>query len=140
MLVGGIRVGDDAATRLQVRVSVLQPDCTDRDARIEAHAGQVRNASGGRPYIDHPVAVAAQLVEHDFSDEVLAAALLHDVVEDSELRIEDIRRVYLPALRHRILLNFEAQAENIPSDTILTQILKEVKEKGTEMVGTAVRA
>ena len=29
---------------------------------------------------------------------------------------EDIRRVYLPALRHRIILNFEAQAENISSD------------------------
>ena len=28
----------------------------------EAHAGQIRNASGGRPYIDHPVAVAEQLV------------------------------------------------------------------------------
>ena len=57
----------------------------------EAHAGQTRNASGGRPYIDHPVAVAAQLVEHGFSDEVLAAALLHDVVEDSELEVPDIR-------------------------------------------------
>jgi MoxR-like ATPase len=45
---------------------------------------------------------------------------------------EDIRRVYLPALRHRVLLNFEAQAENIPSDTVLMQILKEVKEKGPE--------
>src|SRR5712691_1727180 len=32
---------------------------------------------------------------------------------------EDIRRVYLPAMRHRILLNFEAQAENIPSDDVL---------------------
>src|SRR5437899_4931994 len=42
---------------------------------------------------------------------------------------EDIRRVYLPALRHRILLNFEAQAENIPSDQVLAQILNEVKEK-----------
>jgi MoxR-like ATPase len=42
---------------------------------------------------------------------------------------EDIRRVYLPALRHRILLNFEAQAENIPSDLVLQHILKEVKEK-----------
>jgi MoxR-like ATPase len=41
---------------------------------------------------------------------------------------EDIRRVYLPALRHRVLLNFEAQAENIPSDQVLGQILKEVKE------------
>jgi (p)ppGpp synthase/HD superfamily hydrolase len=57
----------------------------------EAHAGQTRNASGGRPYIDHPVAVAAHLVEHRFSDEVLAAALLHDVVEDSELEVPDIR-------------------------------------------------
>jgi MoxR-like ATPase len=42
---------------------------------------------------------------------------------------EDIRRVYLPALRHRILLNFEAQAENIPSDKVLLNILTEVKEK-----------
>ncbi len=46
---------------------------------------------------------------------------------------EDIRRVYLPALRHRILLNFEAQAENIPSDTVLAQILNEVKEKAPEL-------
>src|SRR2546426_552375 len=40
---------------------------------------------------------------------------------------EDIRKVYLPALRHRIILNFEAQAENIAPDTILEEILKEVK-------------
>ena len=42
---------------------------------------------------------------------------------------EDIRRVYLPALRHRILLNFEAQAENISTDAVLTDIVKEVKEQ-----------
>jgi MoxR-like ATPase len=42
---------------------------------------------------------------------------------------EDVRKVYLPALRHRILLNFEAQAENVPSDAVLQQVLKEVKEK-----------
>src|SRR5262245_10016763 len=51
---------------------------------------------------------------------------------------EDIRRVYLPALRHRILLNFEAQAENIPSDKVLTTLLNEVKEKGEP--ATAIRA
>jgi MoxR-like ATPase len=48
---------------------------------------------------------------------------------------EDVRRVYLPAMRHRVLLNFEAQAENIPSDQVLTQILKDVKEKGPEIAG-----
>jgi len=42
---------------------------------------------------------------------------------------EDIRRVYMPAMRHRILLNFEAQAENIPSDQVLAGILNEIKEK-----------
>ena len=45
---------------------------------------------------------------------------------------EDIRKVYLPALRHRVLLNFEAQAENIPADAVLAQILKEVKERPPE--------
>jgi MoxR-like ATPase len=52
---------------------------------------------------------------------------------------EDIRRVYLPALRHRVLLNFEAQAENIPSDQVLANILNEVKEKAPEVM-TTVRA
>jgi MoxR-like ATPase len=42
---------------------------------------------------------------------------------------EDVRTVYLPALRHRVLLNFEAQAENISSDTVLTQVIDTVKEK-----------
>jgi MoxR-like ATPase len=42
---------------------------------------------------------------------------------------EDLRRVYLPSLRHRILLNFEAQAENIDPDRVLLDILEGVPEK-----------
>lgn len=56
-----------------------------------AHAGQVRNGSGGMPYIEHPQAVAALLAEHGHDDEVLAAALLHDVVEDSDTTVEELR-------------------------------------------------
>jgi MoxR-like ATPase len=41
---------------------------------------------------------------------------------------EDIRKAYLPALRHRILLNFEAQAENIAADTILAQVIQDIPE------------
>jgi MoxR-like ATPase len=41
---------------------------------------------------------------------------------------EDIRKAYLPALRHRILLNFEAQAENIPADNVLAQVAQDVPE------------
>jgi GTP pyrophosphokinase len=56
-----------------------------------AHAGQIRNGSGGRPYIEHPLAVAEQLAAHGGSDTVLAAALLHDVVEESDTGVDQIR-------------------------------------------------
>ncbi|HUY34312.1 MAG TPA: MoxR family ATPase [Pirellulales bacterium] len=42
---------------------------------------------------------------------------------------EDVRRVYLPAMRHRVLLNFEAQAEGIESDQVLLDLLEGVPEK-----------
>jgi MoxR-like ATPase len=42
---------------------------------------------------------------------------------------EDIRRVYLPAMRHRVVPNFEAQAEGITSDQVLLEILDLVPEK-----------
>jgi (p)ppGpp synthase/HD superfamily hydrolase len=57
----------------------------------DAHAGQIRNGSGGMPYIDHPIAVAELLAEHDYGDDVLAAALLHDVVEESEVGVDQVR-------------------------------------------------
>jgi MoxR-like ATPase len=42
---------------------------------------------------------------------------------------EDVRRVYLPAMRHRIVVNFEAQADGIEADKVLVQIQEEVPEK-----------
>ena len=60
------------------------------EAAREAHAGQIRNGSGGVPYIEHPLAVADLLAEHGFDDEVLAAALLHDVVEESDTGVTEI--------------------------------------------------
>lgn len=58
------------------------------------HAGQVRNGAGGMPYIEHPVTVAAALDEHGYREEVLAAALLHDVVEDSDTTLDDLREPF----------------------------------------------
>ncbi len=42
---------------------------------------------------------------------------------------EDVRRVYLPAMRHRVIPNFEAQAEGVTSDQVLLEILDQVPEK-----------
>ena len=58
------------------------------------HAGQVRNGSGGMPYVEHPIRVAAILDELGYGDEVLAAALLHDVVEDSETTLDELREKF----------------------------------------------
>jgi len=45
---------------------------------------------------------------------------------------EDLRRVYLPSLRHRVLLNFEAQAEGVNTDEVLLKVLDTVSEKDQE--------
>ncbi|MDX6601778.1 MAG: hypothetical protein QOF13_980 [Solirubrobacterales bacterium] len=59
-----------------------------------AHAGQLRRGSDGQPFIEHPLAVAERLVDHRYGDEVLAAALLHDVVEKSETSIAEVREQF----------------------------------------------
>ena len=50
---------------------------------------------------------------------------------------EDIRRVYLPAMRHRVILNFEAQAEGLDTDHVLLEILEKLPEKSDDMPVTA---
>lgn len=60
------------------------------DLAIQAHA-YVRRTSG-EAYINHPLRVAISLQQRGFSDEVIAIAVLHDAVEDSDLTIESLRR------------------------------------------------
>ena len=50
---------------------------------------------------------------------------------------EDVRRVYLPAMRHRVILNFEAQAEGIETDQVLLEILEKLPEKADDVPVTA---
>ena len=47
---------------------------------------------------------------------------------------EDVRRVYVPSMRHRVIPNFEAQAEGIESDQVLLDILDHVSEKAEDTV------
>ncbi len=58
----------------------------------EKHRGQIR--SSGEPYITHPVAVASLLLNLNVDVASLIAAILHDVVEDTNTPIEDINKFF----------------------------------------------
>ena len=57
---------------------------------LRAHDGQMRKEAPV-PYLVHPVEVALILARHGWSDTVVAAALVHDTVEDTPVTLEDVR-------------------------------------------------
>lgn len=58
----------------------------------QAHRGQVRKS--GVPYIMHPIAVAGILVNLHMDAVTIAAGLLHDVVEDTEITLDSLREQF----------------------------------------------
>ena len=58
----------------------------------EGHAGQTR--ASGEPYINHPLNVAAILTELQLDDKTIAAAILHDVVEDTIFTLDELKDMF----------------------------------------------
>lgn len=56
------------------------------------HEGQFRKS--GEPYICHPLEVAILVVEFGFDNKSVIAALLHDVVEDTDVKLDDIKNMF----------------------------------------------
>ena len=59
---------------------------------LEKHGDQKRNS--GEPYIVHPLQVAYVLAEMGLDEQTIAAALLHDVIEDTDATDEDIAKEF----------------------------------------------
>jgi (p)ppGpp synthase/HD superfamily hydrolase len=59
----------------------------------KAHEGQVRKYTG-LPYIVHPIEVASIVATVPHTQEQLAAALLHDVVEDTAVTLEEVGQLF----------------------------------------------
>lgn len=87
-----------------------------------AHSGQARES--GEPFIIHPLAVAEILTELEQDLETVAAGLLHDVVEDTEVTLEEIEKEFGPQIaqlvdgvtklkRLRFQSKAQQQAENL---------------------------
>ena len=58
----------------------------------EGHANQIR--ASGEPYINHPLNVAAILAELQLDDKTIAAAILHDVVEDTIFTLDEMEDMF----------------------------------------------
>ena len=106
-----------------------------------AHEGQTRKFSG-EPYINHPVRVALMAVEHGLSIDDVAAALLHDVVEDCDVSLDEIVARFGRRVGSNVwgLTNYEARNGG-PDDTMnraarkaADRIFLSAQEPGTKSV------
>ncbi|AIC93968.1 RelA/SpoT family protein [Shouchella lehensis] len=80
---------------LEKASAYLQPDDIEFLTKAytfaeEAHSGQYRKS--GEPYILHPVQVAGIIVGLELDPNTIAAAFLHDVVEDTDATVEDLQQ------------------------------------------------
>ena len=101
---------------------------------MKAHGSQTR--ASGDPYFSHPLEVAAILTDLKLDDATIAAALLHDVVEDTEATHQEIEEMFgkeiaalvdgLTKIRRLDLVTKEAaQAENLRK--LLLAMAKDVR-------------
>ncbi len=120
----GLLTFDDLQRRVERSLPGADLSLLDKAYRFSrlAHEGQRRRS--GEEYIQHPLHVAYILAELELDLETLAAALLHDVVEDTQVTIEQVEAEFGPEIarlvdgvtklgRLRYRTRVEEQAENL---------------------------
>ncbi|XP_062211215.1 putative GTP diphosphokinase RSH1, chloroplastic [Phragmites australis] len=131
---------------LKLAVSYLQPEELNfvHDAlklAYEAHSGQKRRS--GEPFIIHPVEVARILGEHELDWESIAAGLLHDTVEDTDVvtfeRIEDefgatVRRIVEGETKVSKLGKLQCKSEGSSKQDLKAEDLRQMFLAMTEEV------
>ena len=132
-------------------IQIMQQTTSDQEAEIESvcDAGsilQMQRLIRQVPVADHVAEYASQIVTATHADQPNASEMAQSYVElgasvrglqaiilaakiktllDGRYNVatEDIQSVALPALRHRLLINFEGQSEQISTDEIITDVL-----------------
>ncbi len=80
---------------------------------LAAHAGQTRKS--GEPYIHHPLSVATIVARQGLDDVTVAAALLHDAVEDTSISLDDLERDFGSDVR--LIVDGVTKLERLHFDT-----------------------
>lgn len=107
---------------------------------VERHAGMVRKGTE-IPYITHPMEAAAIVATMTNDKEVLAAAVLHDVVEDTPTTIEEVRQRFGDRVASLVAYESENKRTDLPaSETWLIRkqetvdLLKKTTDKAEKML------
>ena len=94
---------------------------------VQAHSGQFRKGTN-RPYILHPLEAAAIVASMTDDLEVIAAAVLHDTMEDANVSLAEITSKFGPRVAGLVQAETENKREDLPaSDTWLIRKQETIK-------------
>ncbi len=97
----------------------------------KAHTGQIRKS--GEPYFTHPIAVALKLLGIGADADTVAAALLHDTVEDTTVTLADIERDFGPAVAALVDGVTKLNQEEISSRPLVDEKIESLRKIFTLM-------
>ena len=110
--------------------SILAHQKLVRQVLIAPHVQDyaIRSVLATHPESDYATRLVKQYLRYGASPRAAQTLVLSGKVQAllagrSHVSVDDLRSVLLPALRHRVILNFEAQAEGFTSDMILEEII-----------------
>lgn len=137
---------------IKAEISPAERDLINRAYRLadSSHKGQER--ASGEPYIQHCLAVASILADLGLPPAAVAAGLLHDTVEDTDISIDDLKRDFgeeisrlvdgvtkLTQLPRVSRLGSDARSEQERTRAIETELAKETLRKTFLAMGDDVR-
>lgn len=89
-----LKTYDDLLALIKASEHEYNLDVIDRAYKLALKSHEEQKRLSGSPYISHPVAVACILVELGMDTESVAAGLLHDVVEDTPVNLEQLKKEF----------------------------------------------
>jgi MoxR-like ATPase len=117
--------------------NVLELQDLAREVPVASHVADyaVRLVLATHPEAPEAVETAKRNIRYGASPRaaqaIIMAAKLHAVLGGRiNVAFEDVKRVALPALRHRLILNFEAEAKGMTADRVVAELVNAVPEKG----------
>jgi MoxR-like ATPase len=120
----------DAATVLELQELV-------RDIPVASHVADyaVRIVLATHPDVPEAAETARRNVRFGASPRaaqaIILASKIHAVLAGRvNVAFDDVRRVALPSLRHRLILNYEAEAKGITADRVIGELLAAIREDG----------